>query len=99
MPTTKTEPMSTNIISKRILKEKDLPQSIKLHFDQLAKMITKQRASALEGSFGTDKEHFLLNRIKARSELTERLWIFFGIHTSNALKIGKRMAQIATKAA
>ena len=71
----------------------------KAHFDQLAKMITKQRASALEGSFGTDKEHFLLNRIKARSELTERLWIFFGIHTSNALKIGKRMAQIAKKAA
>ena len=69
------------------------------HFRQLAKMITKQRASALEGSFGTEKEHFLLNRIKARSELTEKLWIFFGIHTCNALKIGNRMAQQLTKAA
>jgi len=64
----------------------------KEHYSQLAKMITKQRASALEGSFGTEKEHFLLNRIKARTELTEKLWIFFGIHTSNALKIGTRMA-------
>ena len=27
---------------------------------QLSKMITKERASRLEGSFGTDKEHFLL---------------------------------------
>ena len=69
------------------------------HFDQLSQMITKERASALEGSFGTEKEHFLLNRIKARSELTEKLWIFFGIHTCNALKIGNRMAQQTTKAA
>ncbi len=80
-------------------KRKGPPSIHKKHFDQLSKMITRQRASALEGSFGTDKEHFLLNRIKARSELTERLWIFFGIHTSNALKIGKRMAQTAEKAA
>lgn len=65
----------------------------KEHYSQLAQMITKQRASALEGSFGTEKEHFLLNRIKARTELTEKLWIFLGIHTSNALKIGTRMAQ------
>ena len=53
----------------------------------------------MEGSFGTDKEHFLLNRIKARTKETETLWIFFGIHTSNALKIGKRMTQKLTKAA
>lgn len=69
------------------------------HFEQLARMITKERAAVLEGSFGTEKEHFLLNRIKARSELTEKLWIFFGIHTCNALKIGNRMAQHITKAA
>ena len=60
---------------------------------QLAKMIRKERVSRLEGSFGTDKEHFLLKRIGARTKLTEILWIFFGIHTSNALNIGRRMAQ------
>ena len=69
------------------------------HFSLLAKMITKQRASAMEGSFGTDKEHFLLNRIKARTRETEILWIFFGIHTSNALKIGRRMRKKVKKAA
>jgi hypothetical protein len=69
------------------------------HRRQLAQMITKERASRLEGSFGTDKEHFLLNRIKARSKLTEILWVFFGIHTSNALKIGSRMAKISAQAA
>ena len=69
------------------------------HKCQLAKMITKERASRLEGSFGTDKEYFLLNRIKARNRKTEMLWIFFGIHTSNALNIGKRIAQRINKAA
>lgn len=73
-------------------KPKGRPGRHKAHKSQIAKMITKERASRLEGSFGTDKEHFLLNKIKARTELTEKLWIFFGIHTCNALNIGKRMA-------
>ena len=60
---------------------------------QLAKMITKERATRLEGSFGTDKEHFLLKKNLARTKKTETLMIFFGIHTSNALQIGRRMAE------
>jgi len=72
-------------------KRKGKPCKYRTQFATLAKAITKQRASAMEGSFGTDKEHFLLKRIKARTQATERLWIFFGIHTSNALKIGRRM--------
>ena len=62
-------------------------------------MITKERASRLEGSFGTDKAYFLLNKIKARTKKTEILWIFIGIHTSNALNIGHRMVDIKLKAA
>ena len=62
------------------------------HQDQLARMITKERASRLEGSFGTDKEHFLLKKNLARTRKTEILMIFFGIHTSNALNIGRRIA-------
>lgn len=69
------------------------------HKAQLRKMITKERASRLEGSFGTDKEFFLLNKIRARTQQTETLWIFLGIHTSNALKIGKRMYLQKAKAA
>lgn len=63
------------------------------HKKLLAKAITKERASRLEGSFGTDKEHFLLKKIQARTKETETLWVFFGIHTSNALKIGRRITQ------
>lgn len=62
------------------------------HRKQLASMITKERASRLEGSFGKEKEHYHLKRIKARTQKTEILWIFFGIHTANALEIGRRMA-------
>ncbi len=80
-------------------KPKGRPGKHKEHKSQIAKMITKERASRLEGSFGTDKEYFLLKKIKARTKETERLWIFIGIHTSNALNIGKRMSQILTKAA
>lgn len=67
--------------------------------DQLVKMITKERASRLEGSFGTDKEHFHLKRITARTKANEILWIFFGIHVSNALNIGRRMSKVLAKAA
>lgn len=69
------------------------------HQDQLARMITKERASRLEGSFGTDKEHFLLKKNLARTRKTEVLMIFFGIHTSNALNIGRRITNKAKVAA
>jgi hypothetical protein len=80
-------------------KRKGKPSKHKDHYMQLAKMITKERATRLEGSFGTDKEYYLLKRIKARTKHTEILWIFFGIHTSNGLQIGKRMSKILAKAA
>ena len=60
---------------------------------QLSKMISKERASRLEGSFGKEKEHYHLKKVKARTQKTEILWIFFGIHTANALEIGRRMMQ------
>lgn len=61
---------------------------------QIAKMIKKERATRLEGSFGKDKLHYLLNRIGARTKDNEILWIFMGIHTGNALEIGRRMHQV-----
>lgn len=69
------------------------------HRKQLAYMITKERASRLEGSFGKEKEHYHLKKIKARTKKTEILWIFFGIHTANALEIGRRMAKVCTQQA
>lgn len=58
---------------------------------QLKQLITKERATRLEGSFGKDKEHYNLRKIKARTKANEILWIFFGIHTSNALEIGRKI--------
>ena len=52
---------------------------------QLAKIITKERATRLEGSFGKEKEHYHLKKVKAKT--------FFGIHTANCLEIGRRMQQ------
>ena len=59
----------------------------------LAAELRKERATRMEGSFGTEKQHYSLDRIKARTEKNEILWIFFGVHTSNAVRIAKRLAQ------
>ena len=53
-------------------------------------ILNKQRSTSLEGSFGTEKKHYLLNKIKAQNPKTEKVWLFFGIHTANAVKIAKR---------
>ena len=42
------------------------------------KELARARATAMEGSFGTQKEHYDLRRVKARTKLTEILYIFFG---------------------
>ena len=74
-------------------KPKGRPSKHRKQQMQLAKMITKERATRLEGSFGKEKEHYHLKKIKAKTKKTEILWIFFGIHTANALEIGRRMQQ------
>ena len=47
--------------------------------------LNRERATRLEGSFRTQKQHYSLARIKARNKKTEMLWIFFEIHTANAV--------------
>ena len=78
-------------------KPKGKPSKHRKQQNQLAKMITKERATRLEGSFGKEKEHYHLKKIKAKTKATEILWIFFGIHTANALEIGRRMQQQTLK--
>jgi hypothetical protein len=51
------------------------------------------RATVLEGSFGNEKNHYLLAKIKARTQPTEIAWIFFGMMTANASIITKRIIQ------
>lgn len=54
--------------------------------DLVRKELARVRATAMAGSFGTQKEHYDLRRVKARTKLTEILYIFFGIHTANVVQ-------------
>ena len=49
----------------------------------------------MECSFGTQKGHYALMQVKARTKLTEILYIFFGIHTANVLQLADRIEQRA----
>jgi IS5 family transposase len=57
---------------------------------QMKAILNKERSTRLEGSFGNEKEHYLLRKIKARTPETEEVWLFFGVHTANAVLIAKR---------
>ena len=61
--------------------------------------LSRERATRLEGSFGTQKQHYSLSRIKARNMKTEILWIFFGIHTANAVLMIDKIRNRTAKAA
>lgn len=61
--------------------------------------LSRERATRLEGSFGTQKQHYSLSRIKARNRKTEILWIFFGIHTANAVLMIDKIKNKLNKAA
>ncbi len=57
----------------------------------IKRLITKELVTKLEGSFGVEKEYYHLRKVKAKTEATEILWIVFGIHTKNALEVGRRI--------
>ena len=63
--------------------------------DDIMMELARVRAISVEGSFGTQKEHYDLKRVKARTKLTEILYIFFGIHTANVVQLAKRIEQRA----
>ena len=67
--------------------------------DLVRKELARVRATAMEGSFGTQKEHYDLRRVKARTKRTEILYIFFGIHTANVVQLVDRIEQRARLAA
>ena len=52
--------------------------------------LARVRATEMEGSFGTQKQHYGLRKIAARIKSTEILLIFFGIHTANVVNLARR---------
>jgi hypothetical protein len=62
---------------------------------QVQVLIHKARASQMEGVFGNQKNHYLLHKIKARTQPTEIIWILFGVVTANAVKVAKSPPRLA----
>ena len=52
--------------------------------------LARVRATAMESSFGTQKEHYGLRKVAARIKSTEIMLIFFGIHTANVVNLARR---------
>lgn len=88
--------IQTNFIPKGKQKHQYIEQA-----KQMRNILNKERSTVLEGSFGNEKNHYLLQKVKARNKNTETCWIFFGIMTANSSIIAKRMliAQSLAKAA
>jgi hypothetical protein len=57
-------------------------------------LLSKERSTRLEGSFGTEKNRYSLQKVKARCADTEMLWILFGIHTANAVRMIEKMDRL-----
>ena len=69
------------------------PAAGKQEKDYVRQELARVRATQMEGSFGTQKEHYAMRRIKARKKKTEILYIFFGIHTANVVHWAGRLAE------
>lgn len=61
--------------------------------DKARQVLGKARSTILEGTYGNDKNHYGLKKINARSQITEVLFIFFGMMAANAMKIAKKKKQ------
>ena len=59
--------------------------------DDIMMELARVRATSMEGSFGTQKEHYDLKWVKARTKLTEILYIFFGVDTANLVQLEKKI--------
>lgn len=60
---------------------------------KLRNLISTQRATVMEGSFGDHKQHYGAGTVKAKGEKREKLWVLFATMTANAIKISKRKGQ------
>lgn len=79
-------------------KGKQKAQHIEQHKTMRA-VLNKERGVRLEGSFGNDKNHYLLQKVNARNASTEKCWIFFGMMTANASIITNRRQAALKQAA
>ena len=69
------------------------PSQGKKNQDYVRQELARVRSTAMEGAFGTQKEHYAMRWIRARKKETEILYIFFGIHTANAVCLAERLSE------
>ena len=61
------------------------------------RIIGTLRSTAMEGSFGNQKQHYGVSRIAVRNSRSETLLLFFGIHMANAATLAARQLAIEEK--
>lgn len=84
--------LQTNFVAKgKSIKDKNIKK--------LKSILSVERGTRLEGSFGTEKENYCLRKIKAKTSETQIVWMFFGIFTANVVRLSKRQKNKLTKAA
>ncbi|MDN5205726.1 transposase [Fulvivirgaceae bacterium BMA10] len=69
------------------------PKTYRLQDNRLRSMLATQRATVIEGSFGNHKNHYGLNKVKAKNDKNEKLWVFFAVMTANAMAMSRRATQ------
>ncbi len=78
-----------NIATSFVAKGKE--GKLKEQKSQMRSILGKVRSTVLEGSFGNEKNHYQMNKIKARTQRNEKAWIFFCLLTCNAMQMAKKM--------
>lgn len=75
------------------------PKSDPKQESNLRKILSAVRATVMEGSFGTHKQHYGLDKIKAKGSKREFLWVMFGTMTANAVSMSRKIREVPLKLA
>lgn len=81
---------SENAITTCFVRKGPKPKDEDVNISTSRRIIGTLRATAMEGSFGNQKQHYGVSRIAARNARSETLLLFFAIHMSNAAILAAR---------
>ena len=90
MQTTTTEVRTENGITTCFVRKGPKPKNEDADISTARRMIGTLRSTAMEGSFGNQKQHYGVGRIAARNSRSETLAALFGIHMENAATLAAR---------
>ena len=79
-----------NGITTNFVRKGPKPMDEDIDLSTARRIIGILRSTAMEGSFGNQKQHYGVGRIYARNPHSETLLLFFGIHMANAAILAAR---------